>query len=147
MIGFKEYNVLSEMPSEEYMRNAEMAADLFNSEIGKMFGKDYKPTARIVKILGYNLMFQFADAHYKVTIHNSPVHLSWMMQFGDSKSSNIPDIKKFDAENLNRSYQLKINGVKARKTSGKSPMDVAKKLIIWFKKNKENIIKTYKENK
>lgn len=146
VVGFKEFNHLNELAPEEYMESAEMAADFFNTEIKKIFGdKDYTPRAKIVKILGYNLSITFADAHWKVSYMNSPVHISWLMHL--SGGLGQADMNKFSADLSTSSYKLKANGVKPRKVSGKSPLDVIKKIIKWFNKNKDNIIKTYEENK
>jgi len=144
MFGFKKFNQLTELAPEEYMEDARLAADFINFEISKMFGKGYGANAKIVKILGYNLSISFADVNWKVTVHNSPVHISWLMHL--SGAIGQTDMNKFEADVSTRSYHLKSNNVKPRKVSGKSPMDVAKKIIKWFNKNKDNIIKTYEEN-
>lgn len=133
---------LTESADASSVEDAKHAAEMFNTEISKSFGDDFVVKARIANILGTTLVVDFYDKHAKVTRHNSPVNINFLM--GLPKEGKTQD--KFDIDLTTFSTELKNNGLKYRKISGTSPSDAVKKLISWFHKNKSVIMDTFNKH-
>jgi len=138
---------LFELTKNEFLQNAEEAIEYFNEEMNEMFPeKNWIAKAHMSKSLGPSINYSFADREWNVTIQNSKRHLSFMMHL-TTRYGKVPEsADKFSIEVLQRAYQLRDAGVNPRKITGKSPMDATKKLVQWFRKNKDNIINLKKKN-
>lgn len=137
--------LLSEMKSDEFIADAKKAADYYNKEMKRIFPeKEYKAVANYLSNLGPHVAFDFADTQWKVTIHNSPVRILFMMHLSGNFGEEI-EMNKFSIESLQLPRDVKAGGGKFRKITAKSPMEATKKLVAWFKKNKKAIMDVNEE--
>lgn len=128
---------------EEIISNSQNASEFFNTEMSKDFNEDdffYK--AQVTKILGSVLTISFYDKHAKVTRHNSPVLIDLMMHLTDNKGKLV-NKDSFELELTTMSHNLKNAGVKFRKIKGKTPTEVIKKALMWFRNNSPLILETF----
>jgi len=129
---------------EQVIASAQSAAELFNNSLATMFGSDhFVINARVTKILGPVLVLEFYDKYAKVTKHNSPVNLNFIMGLTGDKGEFK---KEFEIEMTTLGYQLKKAGLKFRKIKARTPLDAVKKLDEWFKKNHDLILKVFQDN-
>lgn len=125
------------MQPDEMMSSAEDAINYFNTEMSKLFPQnDYVAEASMFM---HSIKYQFSDKYWKVTIQNSPTHISHMMHLTDNFGRTVA-MDKFPIELNIMAREAKANGVNYRKINGKSPMESTKKLVAWFKKNKDKIL-------
>ena len=138
---------LFEMDQPDFLEDAKRSTEYFDNEMEKIFPrKSYIRDARMPKYnpdfgasnFGAAVDITFADRDWKVTIHNSDIHLSFTMHLTD-RGGRVPETMEKFVIDGQVSYQMKNEGIKYRKISGKSPMDAMKKLVAWFKKNKDAI--------
>lgn len=134
------------MKSEEFLKDAKEAAEEFKETISKEFGDEFTVLAKVSGNLGHALSFSFFNKEVKVTRHNSPVLIDLMMHLSNN-SGKLVDTNNFEIELLTYAHELRNAGVKFRKIKGSTPTEATKKLIQWFKKNKDIIVKTLNENK
>lgn len=125
------------MNVEEYMDDAKKAGDWLKKQLGTVFDSKYSYTAGVKKILGPVFMaeiYNVPTGSTQLEYLNSTSHLRFMLHLTDG-AGRQKDIEKFELELIQMSYQLKNKGLKYRKISGKSPMEVCKKLFAWVEKN------------
>lgn len=149
----EEVDLLEAMEPEQYNADAQKAAEYFNSEMEKIFpSSQYTHNAKYkgphgdgpvsVHALGGSLKFVFAVLPRKeagssnVAMLNAFGKSIYMMHLTNNSGKQV-SMDKFPIELLTMDYKAKGKGIKYRKINGKSPMDSTKKLVAWFKKNKE----------
>ena len=144
--------VLLELDQADFLEDARKSTIYFDKEMEKIFPrKSYIRDARMPKYnpdfgasnFGASVDIDFADRNWKVTIHNSDIYLSFYMHLTDAGGRVPETMEKFVIDGQ-VSRQMKLEGIKYRKISAKSPMDAMKKLVAWFGKNKA-AIKTIEE--
>jgi len=132
----EEVELDEEMSPEEIKTDAEKAMTQFNSDMTKNF-PDSKYTVKAVTApMGGGITFVFAvipKAKAKgVDLLNAPAHSKYMMHLTDNKGKAVPMSKFSIAQIMGNTFP-----VKWRKITGKSPTDAVKKMVDWFKKNKD----------
>lgn len=132
------------MTPEDFQKDAEKSVEYFNKEIKRIFPKAQFINAKMSNIFVKNSGISFAFAYDKpAIIDNSKTLLSFMMHLAN-RQGKIVDKNDFEIVNLRFAHELGKHGanVKYRKIKGKTPMEATKKLVAWFKKNKDAITKT-----
>jgi len=125
------------MVDDEYLAGVQKAIDNFNKGMSKMFPESaWIASAKLVKILGYVVIIEFADKDWDVTIHNSIYHMQFIIHLSTSANAVVKD---FPVELQMFSSMLKNSGVAYRKVKGKDVNDALNKLLAWFKKNEKKI--------
>jgi hypothetical protein len=127
-----------EMQPDEYKEDAKKSTEYFNTEMKKIFPKFFA-IGKLVSIVGTDTscVFNFANISPEevksssVAFHNAEYGGKFMMHLATSGNGNHGPKSKFEIENLT------MGKVKFRKITGKSPTDAVKKLVDWFKKNKD----------
>lgn len=138
------YNVILGMKQNEYLEDGKTAAQYFETEIKKLFPDANQVIAKVTTNLGNSINYYYIGDEYKVTRHNAKYRLEFTCWL-DGKSryndvrKGLGENDKFEIELHSWSSEWKGRGLKYRKITGKTPMEATKKLIDWFKKNKEAI--------
>ena len=126
------------------LSNAQEAAELFNKEIVSIFGNSVTAKARVRNLLGYSLDVSFANispekATSNLNVQNATAHMTFMMHLSKNSKDYYELGDKLDLEQLQCGWLCRKHNIKFRKISAKSPVDAIKKLLAWFKANKEAI--------
>lgn len=120
-------------------------ADLFNKEIKKIFPKQYGE-ANVRSQLGVSVLFTYGNLDPKEVAkdwknwRNNSQHVGFIMNMTSSSgamgnASERAPIMSIDISS--RAFELKNKGLKFRRINGKTPEELVKKLLMWFKKNKD----------
>jgi len=145
----EETDMVIAMAPEDYNKDAEKATELFNKEMKKIFPKADFAVAKVRLFGGEPAAIGFGFAYDRpAIIQNSNTYTQFIMHLTD-KSGKQRDMTSFEIEMLQMSYKLgkRGAGVTYRKIKGKTPMEATKKLIEWFKKNKDVLIEVGEANK
>ena len=136
------------MNNEELQKNINEAIELFNSEVNKLFpdktliNNEAIPCRNIYAhkpetgICSTSISFNWYSCNKNQSSldHLNCINIRFMMHTQDSYNQTTIN-KKFSIEILSWDYRL--NGLKFRKVTSKTPLDAVKKLIKWFTDNQE----------
>lgn len=131
------------------IQDAKEAAEFLNKELVKLFPKaKYIVRSRVRSILGpvftvdlYNV--PEADANSQLKVMNASTNISLMMHLSTAHKVFTLKDGPFILDLNKHMGKAKSAGVKWRKISGATPMETAKKTLMWFKKNQELIESVY----
>jgi len=128
------------MEPTEIFADVEKAGKMVEAELSKMFkGNEWRVNAGIWKGLGKSFVIDFSETGYQNgIIQNAKYRVHLMMHLTDG-GGNYKPMSSFEFGLLSMSTQLSNAGVAYRKIKGNSPMDAAKKVVAWFKKNEKKI--------
>lgn len=126
--------------NKELRENTNEAKDYFAKEMEKIFGDDYLYKITTQTGLGYSATCDFANIakNYKrtsVTFDNSPGMARFIMHLSTYRS-DFELGEKVSWEMLTE-HSLRKNGIVFRKITANTPLEATKKLVAWFKKNKD----------
>lgn len=123
---------------EDVQKNGPKVAQQLQSDIEKLL-PNHVVKVGFSKNLGKSLHVLVYGKDPKSGIsHNSPSFMQLMMSFNDNRGREV-ELDKVSFDKLNFAFQLKDHGVRYRKISDKTLEGAAKKLVRWFKKNKDGI--------
>lgn len=127
---------------DEAKQNVEEAVALFNKEIFKIFPKKtFNAAAAFKRNLGYAIVLDVSEKNVANNIiQNADQRVHLMMHLSGSSGQDAFIQPEYSFEKLSVSTKLSNAGVVYRKIKGKTPLDAVKKVLAWFKKNKETII-------
>jgi guanyl-specific ribonuclease Sa len=140
---FSGYILNENMSVEDIDSSVEKGVEYFKKEIKKLF-PDFMCTVGLNNSLGTNVAIHFsnlttAEAKSSNTAwHNATGKMIFMMHLSDGGGKRT-EMSKFSIDKIQGAFQQRDAGIKFRLISGKSPEETLKKLIEWFKKNKELI--------
>lgn len=145
MKSFKQY-LLEELSVEEIQVDAKEAADFLDKELKKIFkGKAISANVKSIVAKNSSMVVNYFNAPMKsseVDKLNAGSLARFIMHLRDRGGRQVP-MSKFTFESL-QIFPTKFSDTDKfltfRKISAKSPMDASKKLLIWFKKNKDILI-------
>jgi hypothetical protein len=149
MKSFKDY-INEELSVAEIQEDAIKAVDFIEKELNKLFkGKAF--WARITSRLASNSSmsvnyFNVPKGSSEIEKLNANANARFIMHLRDKKGMQVP-MSKFSYEELTMTpgkFSGKEKFLKFRKINGKSPMDASKKLIAWFKANKDILMGEFK---
>lgn len=132
------------MMNEQTRQDVEIACKDFNDQI-KLIFPECMAIAKIYKCLGESLTVDFVNvpdrSHFpNGIIHNVNSHMKFMCHIDTSTTHSLNIGDTFEMELLTWYGSLcKQHGLKYRKIKAKSPSELLKKLLEWFKKNKDII--------
>jgi len=128
------------MEQSDIMKDVDVAGKFIVKEVQKMFPKkDWVINAGAWKALGTSFVVDFHEKEYQNNIiQNSDFRIHLMMHLANSRGEYIA-MSNFEFEKLTFGTKVSNAGVTYRKIKGKSPMDAAKKVVAWFKKNEKKI--------
>lgn len=137
---FIPYSSNSATPSE-YVDDAEKAVGYLKQELGRIFDENYTILVKLDKfgnkVSNLNVVvLNVPETATSLERMNAPMQLMFMMHLMNGKAQQV-DMDKFELEILKSPIHAKQRGFKYRKISGTSPIEVAKKLVKWFKDNEE----------
>ena len=130
---------------EEYMDEAEEATKLIMNHFGRIFDDSYTARAYIGKTLGPSLniiIYNVPKSATDLQFSNAKLTLKFMLHLTNNSGQLVP-MDKFELECFSQSYQSRDKGIKFRKISGKSPLEVANKFNTWVTKNKVLLLEDY----
>jgi len=119
---------------QEILDSATEAGKFIEHEISDLFpGDNWSITAGLRKIIGYLFVVHFHETKYA---NNIVENANYRMKF----TMHMRNEDNFVLELQQISSQLTNAGVVYRKIKGKTMQEVAKKFVMWMKKNKELIL-------
>lgn len=139
--------VSESLDSETALTAANNAIEYYKTEMRKLF-PSFMLDAKINQVLGANVLYlSFANVSSKEEApHNIMMNVSgyFTVTIDIDQGERRPPIEKFEAEMLRGGVSKRVQsfGIKQfRKISGKDPMEVAKKVVAWYKANKDALEK------
>lgn len=139
MKSLTEFNLSEGVEAAEIDSKGQEAANFLQTELRKLLPDWYAIYTNYGLKLGRSLTVTVYDTRkpsIKVTRHNSENHFAFMMYLSGSFGQEA----NFSKVSFEKSMVHSTNGVKYRKVSGKNIMDASKKLVAWFKRNRDKMI-------
>lgn len=133
---YKEFITENSMSKDSIPDMARKSVDTINKELGRIFPENQiKAFAKYGENLGRSITITVysENASTNVTRHNSSAHVQ-IMTFLSDGSGNARDMGELSAESNTQT------GVKFRKMRAKNFDDYTKKIVMWFKKNRQAFV-------